>query len=209
MPTAQTNDYAAVPVPSGRETRLTTILLLGRLVTDTGDWVCRVRNLSSGGLMAECDGPLAMGDHVRIELRNLSVLDGEVVWVKAGRTGVRFFAPIDVTALLHTGAPDGRRQPRAPRLSATCPVLLWHLGQTTAPLLRDLSQSGCRLAMATPLPIGAQVRITVTGLAPRHATLRWVRDGEGGFSFIEILSFAELSMWQADLSGRFVEHHIG
>ncbi|MBJ6122116.1 PilZ domain-containing protein [Sphingomonas mollis] len=201
--TAADDDYVPRPVSVAREPRLTTILLLGRMVTAGGDWVCRVRNLSSGGLMAECDAPLTVGEHVRIELRNLSVLQGAVTWTQPRRAGMMFSDPIDVPTLLHGGAQDPERRPRAPRLSATCPVLLWHLGQTTVPLLRDLSQSGCRLGITSPPPVGTQVRVTIPGLAARHATLRWSCDGEAGFAFTEMLSFDELSAWQADLSARF------
>jgi hypothetical protein len=189
---------------SPREARLTTILLVGRLVTGDRDWVCRVRNLSSGGLMVECDAALAVGMAVRIELRNLTVLDGEIVWTRPPRAGVRFVAPADVAELLRSGTGQSRR-PRAPRLSATCRVLFWYQGRTSAQTLVDLSQSGCRLAIAQPPPVDWPVRITIPGLPPRHATVRWVGDGEAGFAFREILSFRELSAWQADLASRFGE----
>lgn len=204
---ANTMTTRSGPLPQdlpAREARLTTILLIGRLVTDERDWVCRVRNLSSGGLMAECDAALAVGTPVRIELRNMAVVNGEIVWARPPRAGVRFDAPVDVTELLRTGSGQARR-PRAPRLTATCSVLLWYQGQTTAQTLVDLSQSGCRLAIAHPPPVDWPVRITIPGLPPRHATLRWARDGEAGFAFREILSFSELSTWQADLAIRFGE----
>lgn len=202
------DDTLSSPVPAmsfdrpAREARLTTILLVGRLVAGTHDWICRVRNLSSGGLMVECDATLTVGTPVRIELRNLAVLDGTIVWTRPPRAGVCFDAPADVAELLRPGGGQDRR-PRAPRLSATCPVLLWYQGQTSAQTLIDLSQSGCRLAIAHPPPVDWPVRITIPGLPPRHATVRWVGDGEAGFAFREILSFKELSGWQADLANRF------
>lgn len=213
---ASVSTPAAVPAPTGpatpppatlpaREARLTTILLVGRLVTARSDWLCRVRNLSSGGLMMECDAPLAVGTPVRIELRDLIGLDGEIVWTRPPRAGVRFVAPVDVAGLLRTGTGHAQRRPRAPRLGATCPVLLWYQGQTTAPTLIDLSQSGCRLAIAQPPPVDCPVRITIPGLLPRHAMPRWSRDGQAGFVFREILSFRELSAWQADFVTRFGE----
>ena len=209
---ADRHDLGSVAVPAGlagperpaREARLTTILLVGRLVTGEHDWVCRVRNLSSGGLMVECDATLAVGAPVRIELRNLTVLDGEIVWTRSPRAGVRFTTPADVGELLRPGGGQDRR-PRAPRLTATCPVLFWYQGQTSAQTLVDLSQSGCRLAIAHPPPVDWPVRITIPGLPPRHATVRWIGDGEAGFAFREILSFKELSAWQADLATRFGE----
>lgn len=192
-----------------REARLTTILLVGRLVTDCGDWLCRVRNLSSGGLMVECDAPLVPDMPVRIELRSLIELEGEIAWRRPPRAGVRFTAPVDVAELLGTGVARGRRRPRAPRLSADCPVLLWYQGRTTAPTLLDLSQSGCLLALTDAPPVDRPVRITIPGLPPRYATVRWVGDGKAGFVFRDMLSFGELSAWQIDMAARFVHHAVG
>ena len=188
-----------------RATRLTTILMVGRLVSATADHICRVRNVSSGGMMIECDAPLGIGETVRIELRNLNTVEAKVVWTRPPRLGVQFADPRDVAEILH--APVGReqQQPRAPRLSAACRVLLWHQGRTTAPTLLDLSQSGCRLMADTPPPPGAPVRVTVPGLEPRHATVRWVRNGEAGLAFREAMAFSDLSDWQQNHQARFVD----
>jgi hypothetical protein len=148
-----------------RSQRLTTLLMVGRLIDPSGDHLCRVRNLSTGGMMVE--------------------------------TSVQ-----EVATLLHPPE-DIDQRPRSPRLTASCSVLLWHLGHTTAPELRDLSQSGCRLGMAHPLPDGAEVRITIPGLPPRHASQRWTGDGEAGFAFHMLLSFNELSGWERNHAARF------
>lgn len=188
--------------PPARSQRLTTLLMVGRLIDPSGDHLCRVRNLSTGGMMVETAAPLAVGMPVRVELRNLNQVDGRVVWTRDQRAGIQFDAVQAVETLLH--APDDTDQrPRSPRLTASCSVLLWHLGHTTAPELRDLSQSGCRLGMAHPLPVGAEVRITIPGLPPRHASQRWSGDGEAGFAFHTLLSFNELSGWERDHAARF------
>lgn len=189
-----------------RAARLTTILMVGRLVTARGDHVCRVRNISPGGMMIECDVPITVGESIRVELRNMNVVEATVRWTRPPRLGVEFAQPVDVPDLLHAPPALTDRQPRAPRLTATCSVLLWHLGHTSAPLLCDLSQSGCRLAMSNPPPVGTEVKITISGLPARHATLRWTREGEAGFAFREMLSFAEVAAWQCDYDTRFPEN---
>jgi hypothetical protein len=81
----------------------------------------RVRNISSGGLMADCQAPLATGDPIEIELRNIGWVVGRVTWARAGRIGVAFADRIDPqlarspvgaggdSGLLRTGLQPNRR----------------------------------------------------------------------------------------------------
>ncbi|THD36715.1 MAG: PilZ domain-containing protein [Sphingomonas sp.] len=55
----------------------------------------RVRNLSSGGLMAEYAHPVEIGTAVEVELRGVGKVAGDVAWTAAGRIGVSFGTPID------------------------------------------------------------------------------------------------------------------
>src|SRR5690349_15805187 len=50
----------------------------------------RVRNLSAGGLMAECSHEFARGEAVELELRGIGVVNGRIAWATAGRIGVAF-----------------------------------------------------------------------------------------------------------------------
>lgn len=55
----------------------------------------RVRNLSSGGLMAEYAKPVAIGDRVMVKLRGVGDVEGRIAWTAEGRVGVAFDAEID------------------------------------------------------------------------------------------------------------------
>ena len=55
----------------------------------------RVRNLSSGGLMAELPEGLAQGVRVEIGVRGVGWVPGQVAWYAAGRVGIAFDQPID------------------------------------------------------------------------------------------------------------------
>jgi hypothetical protein len=209
MSAAERQAIACEPLPetrpeswTDRASRLTTILMVGRLVAHGRDYLCRMRNVSTGGMMVECDAALAPGDRVRVELRNLNVVDGEVMWAAGPRVGLRFDGAIDVTDLFQVPPERREQRPRAPRLTGAGRVRLHHEGRDGAADLCDVSQSGCRLSVTKPLPIGAVVRLTVRGLPQRRATVRWAEDGLAGFEFTELLSFAELTTWQRD-TGRF------
>lgn len=55
----------------------------------------KVRNLSSGGMMAEGELRVAEGVPVQIELRNIGWIAGAVAWKADGRFGVAFAEDID------------------------------------------------------------------------------------------------------------------
>lgn len=55
----------------------------------------RVRNLSSGGLMAEHAEPLPRGTAVAIEVRGIGWVTGKIAWSTDGRVGVAFDDSID------------------------------------------------------------------------------------------------------------------
>jgi len=55
----------------------------------------RVRNLSSGGLMAEYAAPVANGTPVEIEVRGVGWVKGQIAWATDGRVGVAFDIEID------------------------------------------------------------------------------------------------------------------
>ena len=55
----------------------------------------KVRNLSSGGMMAEGELKVAAGIPVQIELRNIGWIEGSVAWKQDGRFGIAFAEEID------------------------------------------------------------------------------------------------------------------
>lgn len=62
----------------------------------TGEtWPLRVRNLSSGGLMADCPGEFLRGDQVELEVRGIGIQQGTIAWIEAGRIGIAFEGPIN------------------------------------------------------------------------------------------------------------------
>ena len=55
----------------------------------------RVRNLSSGGLMAEVTSPIPQGTPVEVEVRGVGWITGRIAWCAEGRVGVAFDQEID------------------------------------------------------------------------------------------------------------------
>ena len=55
----------------------------------------RVRNVSSGGLMADASDHYRPGARVEVELEGIGTMSGSVAWSEAGRIGIAFDHPID------------------------------------------------------------------------------------------------------------------
>lgn len=55
----------------------------------------KVRNLSSGGLMAEGAGGVSRGQLVSIQIRNIGWVEGSIAWVQGVRCGIAFREEID------------------------------------------------------------------------------------------------------------------
>jgi hypothetical protein len=69
----------------------------------------KVRNLSSGGMMAEGEVKVSRGALVSVELRNIGWVEGSVAWKADNRFGIAFMEEIDpmlARSNVPTGTPD-------------------------------------------------------------------------------------------------------
>lgn len=57
--------------------------------------MCRVRNVSRGGAMAETQKIYREGERVVMTLRNVGPVKGEIAWIANNRIGVAFEAEVD------------------------------------------------------------------------------------------------------------------
>jgi diguanylate cyclase (GGDEF)-like protein len=75
------------------------LIRTGRIEID-GDTVdVRLRNISEGGAMVECDRALAPDTPVRLDLDEAGLLEAEVRWSARGQLGMRFAAPFRLSRL--------------------------------------------------------------------------------------------------------------
>lgn len=72
------------------------MLLLATLRRANGEDVAiKVRNLSAGGMMAECAVSLPRDEQISIELRGIGAVAGRIAWAAGGKIGVAFDRGID------------------------------------------------------------------------------------------------------------------
>jgi hypothetical protein len=69
-----------------------------RVAGQSGTTQVRVRNLSTGGLMADVPKTIDVDTIVEVDVRGIGWVTGRIAWVAAGRAGVAFDRPIDPQA---------------------------------------------------------------------------------------------------------------
>jgi hypothetical protein len=94
------------PMMSLRDPRYSVFLYA---TVKSGDGIAsaaRIRNISCGGVMAECRFRGKDGDRVEIAVRGHGDLSGTVAWARRDRIGVMFDEPIDLEAILRRPVAD-------------------------------------------------------------------------------------------------------
>jgi hypothetical protein len=81
-----------------------------RLAEGEESYRIRIRNLSTGGLMAEASLAVETGQQVMIDIRNIGWVLGHVVWSVDNRFGVAFASQIDPKAARMLPAPSETSQ---------------------------------------------------------------------------------------------------
>ena len=88
----------AAGVDAQRRDPRDSLLVLAHLRLEDGSGrveTVRVRNVSSGGLMAQTSDAFRNGARVTVELEGIGSVGASVAWAEAGRIGIAFDHPID------------------------------------------------------------------------------------------------------------------
>lgn len=187
----------AVPRPSERRTdeRYVAILPVAKLVTDTSQDLCRIKNISAGGLMVEATTPQAVGTELYVELRQDQRIPGQVVWVRDNSAGIKFDQNVDLRELLANRRPRSGFRPRPPRLEVTCGATV-QIGKLYHKVeVRDISLGGIKVDLNDWQCTGKDVIVTVESLRPIRGHVRWYKGGSAGIVFDKPLTFEELAEW--------------
>lgn len=173
--------------------RYMSVLQAGKIVTETLQELCLIRNISSRGVMTEIFAPIEVGTRIQVEFKAGATVDGTVRWVKDGRAGIEFDSPVDVHQVL--ASQSGRMTPRAPRLSidGTAKVTVNAMDEKLQ--VFDISQGGIKVAAGMALEAGIDVVVEIEGLPVRAGVVRWVDDGHAGISFNRIMPLDQVAYW--------------
>jgi len=186
-----------VPRPTDQraDERLLALLPVARLVADDWQDLCRIRNISAGGMMAEATQRHVAGCGLIIELNSNQRIGGTLVWVRDTTLGIKFDQNIDIREILANRRPRIGFRPRPARLEIACTATvkigsLYHRVE-----VRDVSLGGIKVRLLDPRCLGKDVIVTVESLRAIKGNVRWHRDGMAGIVFDRPLAFDELAEW--------------
>ena len=186
----------AVPRPAERraDERLIPLLKVAKLVSESGERLIRVRNISAGGVMAEIGDSLPVGEPVALELSSQKI-PSTVTWIRDGLIGIKFDQTVDLGELLAGRKPRHGFRPRPPRLHVDCKASV-RLGKVYYTVdVHDISLGGIKVAPIEEYCVGREVTVVVESLRPIKGEVRWFSDRLAGIVFHKPLEFEELAEW--------------
>lgn len=155
--------------------------------------LCLVKNISAGGALIRAYSNLEAGQQIVVELKEGQPVSGAVSWVKGSDAGLQFDEPVDVLDLLKSSS-DGPR-PRMPRIEISCICFVREGAVIHRSRVVNISQGGISVESPNALTIGSDVTVSLAGLPPQSAVVRWNEGDRYGISFNTVLPLAGLVEW--------------
>ena len=176
--------------------RFTLLIRTAKLVCDSGEFLCIIRDVSETGLRLRLFHDLPGEQRMALELSNGEVYFIERVWERDSHAGFRFAAPIDVQAFIAEVSPYPRRQIR---LRLQFPVSVAADGLATGATVRDLSAQGARIECGRFLALGQRIKLQSDLFPATLAKVCWRAGGEYGLVFEQVFTLEEASVLAAQL----------
>lgn len=170
-----------------------TLFRVGSVVVSGRRELCLVKNVSAGGALIRAYSALKPEASIQIELREGQPIAGRVAWVRGSDAGINFDAPVDVLELLKTSG-EGPR-PRMPRIETNCVGFVREGATLHRGVVHNISQGGLSVETANDLTVGGEVAVSLPGLAPQGAVVRWKDGSRYGITFNSVLPLATLVDW--------------
>ena len=185
-------DPPAEPNRRGDERHMT-LFRVGSIIVGDRRELCLVKNISAGGALIRAYSALEAEAAVQIELKERQPVAGRVTWTKGSDAGITFDKPVDVVELLKTSS-DGSR-PRMPRVEICCVGFVREGAILHRSTVNNISQGGVSIETPNRLTVGADVTVSLAGLPPQDAVVRWNDGQRYGITFNNVLPLAGLVEW--------------
>lgn len=201
------DDKAPEPGEPGSGEPHLSLLRVGALVIGDRRALCLIKSISAGGMLIRAYSRIDPGTRITIELRQGEPVSATVRWAKDDCIGASFDSAIDVLGLISNSL-DGPR-PRMPRIEIQCTAWVRDGASVHRTRTADVSQGGIKVLSPKQLPVGQEVIVTVTGLAPTPARIRW-KDGHSyGLTFHRSLALSTLVAWLQEQQGPLESRAVG
>ena len=175
------------------------VLRVAKLISDLGETLCLVRNISSGGAMLRIYCNAKLNQTVSVEMKTGQLWTGRVVWHRPPHLGLAFEAPIDVLEFLSSEQRLNSLRPRFPRFQTSRPATIRIGDREHAVSLCDVALGGACFTCADPPIVGTRLLFRIAGLPGRTGEIRWQFCDKAGLAFQAPIPFAEFAAWIADL----------
>jgi hypothetical protein len=192
---ASIRDTFSDQVERRSDARTYAVFRVAKLLIDGEEMLCRIKNISARGIMAETLSPPEVQQPISVELRDGERLEGQVAWTSKRAFGVTFADRIDIARVLTKDVSEEGRSARPARVKAHCSVNVRIGAVYKYAEIEDISQNGCRLKFGEVVPQGQEMVLRVEGLPAIKGVVRWCRDGETGIAFNEAISYNDLEHW--------------
>ncbi|QNM83021.1 PilZ domain-containing protein [Sphingomonas sabuli] len=194
----ETTVFSMSPAPPAdvnrrADERHLTLFRVGAIRFDGRRELCLVKNISAGGVLVRAYCTLRSGQPVAVELKEGQPVSGTVSWVKNSDAGITFDQRVDVLDLLKSSG-DGPR-PRMPRVEVHCVAFVREGATVHRAAIHNVSQGGVSVETVNPLTVGSDVTVTLPGLPPQGAVVRWQDGARYGINFNALLPLAGLVEW--------------
>lgn len=158
------------PTTLRRAERFALMLRPAKLVGESGEFLCVVRDVSITGVRLRLFHALPRESRFALELSNGDFYFIEKVWQRDDQAGFRFSAPVDVSRFIA----EPSIWPRRPlRVKVDVPALVVAQGSSVQARIRDLSLQGARIETDRLLALGQPLVLRADGLPDLEATVCW------------------------------------
>ncbi|MBB3032494.1 PilZ domain-containing protein [Alteriqipengyuania lutimaris] len=198
-------DAMPVRAPLPRHERTVALLMLGRIWRGGSDAICRIRNVSAGGMRIDTCLALEEGERVTVEARNAQRIEGRVAWTGFHSAGIAFAASVDSEALLlpPVGPSGARVATRSPRFKASVVAHFQSGSRLEKMRVIDISLGGCRVESNASFPRDLEGTLAIPGLMPLACAGRWTTGNRSGLTFVTRPDFAAFAQWLEAPDHRF------
>ena len=166
------------------------IMRVAKLVSRQGEFVCVLRDVSSGGVGLRAFHDLPLSEDLSLVLSNGASFP--LRHVRGGPKGpsFAFHEPVDVLAILEEPSPYRKR---GLRFEVSAPMEVIVGGSSHEAIALNLSQQGVRIECDARFAIDQPVALSSPFLPDIDAKVRWRGDGEYGLVFDTTFSLHDFS----------------
>jgi hypothetical protein len=176
--------------------RFTLLIRSAKLVCDSGEYLCVIRDVSASGVRLRLFHPLPPHERFELELATGDRFELDRVWEAKDHAGFRFADGINVQQFIAEASPYRKR---SLRLRLDFPAEITTDAGTAAASVRDLSREGARIETTLPLAIRQKVKLAATALPALTGTVCWRSSSAYGLVFQQVFTFEELAKLAARL----------